>query len=223
MSLVRLRASALDPPAFATFREGAPVVAALGLAAVPLWRWHPLAGLVAMAAAGCCAAFFRDPVRQSVSERDVVYAPADGSIIGLDWVERPWYLERPAHRVSVFLSLFDVHVNRSPAAGRIVAVRDLGGGFAPAMSFQRSHGNRRREIALETERGPLLLVQVAGVLARRIVGWVGQGEEVVAGQKLGMITFGSRTDLLIPVGSGAPVVMPGERVLGGQTPVARWL
>jgi phosphatidylserine decarboxylase len=90
------------------------------------------------------------------------------------------------------------------------------------MDFRRSHDNRRRELAYRTERGPLLVVQVAGLLARRIVPWVQPGQAVQAGQKLGMITFGSRTDLIVPIDAATPLVEAGRRVIGGQTPVARW-
>ena len=220
---LRIRASTPDPPAFATVRPGAPYVALLAGAAVPLWRWHRRAGAAALAAAGACVLFFRDPVRPWPSDPALLYAPADGVVVGVDRVEHPWFLERPAWRIAVFLSILDVHVNRSPAAGRIADQRDLAGGFAPALDFHRSHGNRRREIALDTERGPLVVVQVAGLLARRIVGWVGVGESVAAGQKLGMICFGSRTDLLVPLEAGEPCVSRGRRVLAGQTPIARWL
>ena len=212
-----------DPPAWATIRPGLPYVAGLAAAGVPLWAWWRAAGLAALGAAGACALFFRDPVRRWPTDPSLLYAPADGVVIGVDRIERPWFLERPAWRIAVFLTVLDVHVNRSPAAGRIVHRRDLGGGFAPALDFRRSHRNRRREIALETERGPLVVVQVAGLLARRIVGWVDVGARVGAGQKLGMICFGSRTDLLVPVDRGEPSVAAGRRVLAGQTPIARWL
>jgi phosphatidylserine decarboxylase len=215
--------TAPDPPAFATLRVGLPYVGALALAAPPLWRWRRPAGLAALAAAGSCALFFRDPVRRRPGDPSALYAPADGTVIGVDRVERPWFLEQPAYRISVFLSIFDVHVNRCPAAGRVVAACDVGGGFAPALDFQRSHRNRRRQIGFVGDRGPFVVVQVAGLLARRIVGWVGPGDAVAAGQKLGMIAFGSRTDLLIPVASGEPVVERRRWVRGGQTPVARWL
>jgi len=211
-----------DPPARGTVREGAPYVLGLLLAAGLLWRWRPLAGLVGLGLATGVGAFFRDPVRRLSADPDLLYAPADGVVIGVDEVDDPWYVGQRSHRVSIFLSLFDVHVNRSPVAGKIVVVRELGTGFAPAMSFERSHGNRRREIGLQTSRGPVLVVQVAGLLARRIVGWVGEGDVVAAGQKLGMITFGSRTDLIIPMEIGAPSVHTGQRVVGGQTAIARW-
>lgn len=212
-----------DPPAFATAREGWRYVAALGLAAAPLLRWRRPLGVAALGLAGGCAAFFRDPVRRLAADPTMLYAPADGVVIGVDRVERPWFLQRPALRIAIFLSILDVHVNRSPAAGRIDGVRDIGGGFAPALDFRRSHGNRRREIALTTDRGPLVIVQVAGLLARRIVGWVGVGDVVAAGQKIGMITFGSRTDLLVPLDDAEPCIARGRHVRGGQTPIGRWL
>ena len=211
-----------DPPRFGTVREGWPYVTALTLAALPLWRWQPLAGAAAVALAGGVAAFFRDPVRPWPGDPDLLYSPADGFVIGVDRVEGAWHVGRPAHRVSIFLSLFDVHVNRSPTAGTIIAARDLGSSFFPAMDFRRSHDNRRRELAYRTPHGPLLVVQVAGLLARRIVPWVEPGQTVAAGQKLGMITFGSRTDLIVPVDAATPLVESGRRVIGGQTPIARW-
>lgn len=212
-----------DPPAFATVREGLPYVTALALAVAPLWRWRRPAGIAALALTGGCAAFFRDPVRRAPANPTVLYAPADGFVIGVDRVESRWHLDGPALRVAVFLSILDVHVNRSPTSGTVAAVRDLTGGFAPALDFRRSHGNRRREIGLSTAHGPVVVVQVAGLLARRVVGWVRPGDAVVVGQKLGMITFGSRTDLLIPIGAGESLVSRGHRVRAGQTPIARWL
>src|SRR4051794_1080795 len=211
-----------DPPALGTAREGWRYVAGLGLAAAPLCLWRPWAGVVALGAAAAVGAFFRDPVRPLPTDERLLYAPADGTVIGVDRVEDPWLVGRPSHRVSIFLSLLDVHVNRSPVAGEIAQVRDLGTGFAAAMHFEKSHSNRRREIGLATEHGPVLVVQVAGLLARRIVGWVGQGEAVWAGQKLGMITFGSRTDLIVPLDAAMPAVTVGQRVVGGQTVLARW-
>jgi phosphatidylserine decarboxylase len=212
-----------DPPIGGTVREGWPYVLGLVVAALVLWRWRPLAGAVALGVAGFVAAFFRDPVRTLDPDPGLLYAPADGTVIGVDVVDDPWYVGRRSHRVSIFLSVFNVHVNRSPVEGEIEAVRELGEGFAPAMHFDRSHSNRRREIGLATEHGPVLVVQVAGLLARRIVGWVGPGQPVAAGQKLGMITFGSRTDLIVPHDEAVPFVSVGERVVGGRTAIARWL
>jgi phosphatidylserine decarboxylase len=212
-----------DPPVAGTLREGWPYVLGPALLGLVLWRWRPLAGLAFLAFAAGIASFFRDPIRRLVPEPDILYAPADGTVIGVDAVDDHWFLGRPSHRVSIFLSVLNVHVNRSPADGNIVAARDLGTGFAPAMHFERSHGNRRREIGLDTAQGPVLIVQVAGLLARRIVPWVGPGDRVRAGQKIGMITFGSRTDLIVPHDVGVPLVEVGQKVIGGRTPIARWL
>lgn len=216
-------ARADDPPAAGTFREGWRYVVGLTIVGALLWRWRPIAGLVGLGLAAFVAAFFRDPVRRLAADPDLLYAPADGVVIGVDTLDDPWFVERPSHRISIFLSVFDVHVNRSPAAAEIVAARDLGTGFAPAMSFAGSHDNRRREIGLRTARGPISVVQVAGLLARRIVPWVRPGDTVQAGQKLGMITFGSRTDLIVPIGEVVPLVTVGQRVAGGRTPIARWI
>jgi phosphatidylserine decarboxylase len=218
-----LSARAADPPIAGTVREGWPYVLGLALLALPLWRSRPLAGAVVLGLAGTVAAFFRDPVRRLEADPTLLYAPADGTVIGVDTVDDPWFVEQPSHRVSIFLSLLDVHVNRSPLDGEVAAVREHGTGFAPAMHFERSHGNRRREVGLRTARGPVLVVQVAGLLARRIVGWVGVGQRVAAGQKIGMITFGSRTDLIVPRDAAVPFVAVGDYVVGGRTPIARWL
>ena len=212
-----------DPPVGATLKEGWPYILGLALLSALLWRWKPLAGLAGLAVTGAVASFFRDPSRPLEPAPDTFFSPADGTIIGVDVVDDPWFVGRPCHRISIFLSVLNVHVNRSPMAGHIVEVRELGTGFAPAMNFVKSHGNRRREIGIQTARGPILVVQVAGMLARRIVGWVGAGESVLAGQKLGMITFGSRTDLFVPVGEAVPFVTAGQKVVGGKTPIARWL
>ena len=212
-----------DPPVAGTLREGWPYIAGPALLGIALWRWRPIVGVVCLAVAAGIAAFFRDPVRRLNPAPDLLYSPADGKVIGVDTVEDPWFVGRPSHRVSIFLSLLDVHVNRSPVAGEVAAVRELGSGFAPAMHFERSHGNRRREVGLQTAHGPVLVVQVAGLLARRIVGWVDPGDRVRASQKIGMITFGSRTDLIVPLDAGTPIVEVGQNVIGGRTPVVRWL
>lgn len=212
-----------DPPAYGTIREGWPYVVGPALLGLALVRRRPVVGGALLLLAGGVAAFFRDPVRRLSPDHDLLYAPADGTVIGIDAVADPWFVGRPSHRISIFLSLLNVHVNRGPVAATVAAVRELGSGFAPAMHFERSHGNRRREVGLDTPYGPVLVVQVAGLLARRIVGWVQPGDAVAAGQKIGMITFGSRTDLIVPVEAGAPIVEVGQKVIGGRTPIARWI
>ena len=217
-----LSARANDPPSAGTLREGWPYILGPTLLGRLLWRWRPLAGAPLLLLAAAVASFFRDPVRTLDADPELLYAPADGTVIGVDTVDDPWFVGRRSHRVSIFLSVLNVHVNRSPVAGEVADVRELGTGFAPAMHFEKSHGNRRREVGLSTTRGPVLVVQVAGLLARRIVPWVTVGDHLSAGQKIGMITFGSRTDLIVPMDAGEPTVQVGQKVFGGQTPIARW-
>lgn len=166
-------------------------------------------------------AFFRDPDRPLPRDPAVVVAASDGFVteVAQD-VEEPWLPGGRATRVAVFLSLTDVHVNRSPVAGRITHQEELGDGFAPAL-FRGAEDNRRNRLRLDGPAGPVVVVQVAGALARTITSWVGVGDQVVAGQRLGIIHFGSRTDVLLPRGSAEVLVSRGTRVHAGITPLAR--
>ncbi|MDP9417930.1 MAG: phosphatidylserine decarboxylase, partial [Actinomycetota bacterium] len=183
--------------------------------------WARWAGAAGVAAGVAAALFFRDPERPAPVHTDVVYAGADGFVTRVEErSDEPWLPGR-ATNISTFLSLHNVHVNRSPVTGRIVHEESVPGGFAPAL-FARSESNRRRRVAIDGARGRVVVVQVAGLLARRISPWVGAGEDVVAGQRLGIIHFGSRTDVLLPAGSAQVLVRPGDRVLAGVTPLARY-
>ena len=165
--------------------------------------------------------FFRDPERPSPTRPELLYATADGVVVGVDRTAEPWLGGAEALCVSTFLSLHNVHVIRSPVAGDVLLDEQLPGGFAPAF-LRRSVSNRRKRLAIDGERGRVVVVQIAGVMARRITSWVGAGSAVSAGQRLGLIHFGSRTELLIPADDAKVLVSPGERVLGGVTPVARY-
>jgi phosphatidylserine decarboxylase len=135
-------------------------------------------------------------------------------------VEEPWLPGGRAARVTVFLSLTDVHVNRSPVEGQVTRQEELGDGFAPAL-FRGAQDNRRNRISLDGPAGPVVVVQVAGALARTITSWVGVGDKVAAGERLGIIHFGSRTDVLLPRGGAEILVSRGTRVTAGVTPLAR--
>jgi phosphatidylserine decarboxylase len=197
-------------------REGWPFVlgpAALALA-LGLTGHRRLAAPFA-AAALASLGFFRDPERPAPHvEPRAALAPADGTVtaVAMDADE----FVGPCVRVAIFLSPIDVHVNRAPISGRVVGTRHTPGRFRPAYEPDAGLVNERCEIRLDGDAGRVAVVQVAGVLARRIVCRVGTGDKLAAGERFGMIRFGSRTDCLMPRGTEVRVSV-GERVTGGVT------
>jgi len=176
------------------------------------------AGWLGASAAVASLAFFRDPERVLDPDPNSIYATADGIIVGVDEASDPWLPEQ-ALRISTFLSLHDVHVIRSPAAGSITLEEEVNGGFAPAF-LGRAGSNLRKRLAIEGPAGRVVVVQVAGMLARRITSWAGLGSPLAAGQRVGLIHFGSRTDVLVPADRFEARVRVGERVKAGVTPIA---
>lgn len=163
--------------------------------------------------------FFRDPERTLEPRADTVYATADGVIVGVDETSDPW-MAGTALRVSTFLALHNVHVIRSPLSGRIAADEEIKGGFAPAF-LGRSQQNLRKRLAIDGNSGRVVVVQIAGMLARKITSWTALGAGVDAGQRVGLIHLGSRTEVLLPADRYETLVRPGQRVRAGITPIAR--
>lgn len=162
--------------------------------------------------------FFRDPERPLEPEPDTIYATADGVIAGVDELGDAWVPDG-ALRVSTFLSIHDVHVIRSPLAGTVTASEDVAGGFAPAF-LARSGQNLRRRLAIESNSEKVVLVLTAGMVARKITSWTEVGSPVTAGQRVGLIHLGSRTEVLLPASRYEALVAPGQRVRAGVTPIA---
>ena len=212
----------VDAPAYAAVMEGWPIIAGVAALALPLGLfdrrllWPPLL------LAGALVGFFRDPRRVTPPDDGCIYAAADGTVLAVDEVDEPWFLGGRALRIATFLSLLDVHVNRMPVAGRLVRVRHIDGGYAPAMNRRGAEQNERQLLAIDGARGPLVVVQVAGLLARCIRLWVAPDTPLRAGQKIGMIKFGSRTDVIVPLGTARALVARGDRVRAGITPLARY-
>lgn len=154
--------------------------------------------------------FFRDPERAGPEDAAALTSPADGRIIR----------DGPA-RISVFMSPLNVHVCRAPASGRVVSVRHVRGRFLAAFKDEASEHNERATITLATERGEVAFTLVAGLIARRIVVRVREGESLRAGDRIGLIRFGSRVDLDLPAGA-VPAVRIGDRVAAGETVLARF-
>jgi len=184
--------------------------------------WPPLAWLAALITAWI-AYFFRDPARVTPLREGLVVAPGDGRISAIAHVRPPPELglgDFERLRISIFLSVFDVHINRSPVAGRITRSIYVPGSFLNAALDKASEENERRAMVVGTAGGTeIAVVQIAGLIARRIVTFVQEGDTVGVGERIGLIRFGSRVDLYLPPGRGALVAV-GQRAVGGETVLA---
>jgi len=203
--------------------QGYPFIGGFALASLVLfWLWSPLGWLGTLATLWCVY-FFRDPPRVTPLRDGIVVAPADGRISQIGNAVPPRELElgeRPLPRISIFMSVFDCHVNRSPVAGRIERMIYRAGKFISADLDKASEENERNAFVLTTAGGArIAVIQIAGLVARRIVPFVREGEAVAAGQRIGMIRFGSRVDVYLPESTRA-VVAEGQTAIAGETVLA---
>ncbi len=203
-------------------RAGYPFIAAFALIAVVLFVvWSPL-GWIAAILTGWCAYFFRDPPRITPADAGLIVAPADGAISKVAPAMPPNELElgaKPLARVSIFMSVFDCHVNRTPAAGRIERIVYRAGKFINADLDKASEDNERNGFVIQTGQARIGVVQIAGLIARRIVCFVREGDQLGAGERIGMIRFGSRVDVYLPAGA-EPLVAEGQTAIAGETVIA---
>jgi phosphatidylserine decarboxylase len=169
------------------------------------------------------ATFFRDPIRTTPQDPALIVAPADGLVTMISRVQAPPELAGEGglsgeySRVSIFMSVFDVHINRSPIAGRIARVAYVPGKFLNADLDKASEDNERQHFLVEREDGVRVgFTQIAGLVARRIMSFVKEGDQVAAGERIGLIRFGSRVDVFLPAGTGAQVLL-GQRTIAGET------
>ncbi len=205
-------------PAGQIFIYGGLAAALLGL--LLLGWWLVWLGLTFTA---FCLYFFRDPERVAPPRHNAVVAPADGRVVMVGPAVPPAELglgAEPRCRVAIFLSVLDVHVNRAPIAGRITRIAYRHGAFLNAAVDKASEENERNALAIRTTDGrDLAVVQIAGLIARRIVCTVREGDTVETGERFGIIRFGSRTDVYLPPGV-APLVFVGQTMIGGETVLA---
>jgi len=195
---------------------------ALGLAALTrrarptskLWLLPALAALPV-------AAFFRDPERDVPEDATAVVAASDGKVLSVERVTDERFGGGEFLRIAVFLSVLDVHVNRSPVAGKVVDYFVTDGGYAAAMKPAAEH-NVAAYTVLDTPRGTVVVAQRTGLIARRIVQRAPVGALLARGERFGLIRFGSRTDVYLPAGTADALVAPGDRVVGGASVIARW-
>jgi phosphatidylserine decarboxylase len=186
------------------------------------WLWTPL-GWLGLIAASWCAYFFRDPARVTPVRADLVVAPADGAISFAGFAAPPPELGlgmAPLQRVSIFMSVFDCHVNRSPVQGRVAQIVYHPGLFLNADLDKASEDNERNSIVIDAASGRFGVVQIAGLVARRIVCFTHEGALMAAGERIGLIRFGSRVDVYLPAGARI-VVGLGSRAVAGETVIAR--
>lgn len=194
---------------------GLPLLALGGVAF--LLHWYPIATVLVFLALFVFS-FFRDPDRVIPAEPDAVVAPADGRVVVVTEEENAG---RPGQRVSIFLAIWNVHVNRAPASGTITNMEYRPGKFLAAMRERASLENEQNVFTLSTEAGEMVFKQIAGLIARRVVSWKKQGEQVVRGERIGLVRFGSRVDVWLPWGVEI-LVKVGESVKGGSSVIARW-
>jgi len=198
--------------------EGIPVaVAAISIAAV-FWvlGWHKAAA-VATALSVFVLWFFRNPERVTPTLPRQVIAPADGKVVFVGEVEETRYINGRALKVSIFMNVFNVHVNRMPEAGTIKEVRYNPGKYLNASFDKASMDNEQNALIMNTEDGrEICFVQIAGLVARRIVCWVKPGDTLKRGERFGLIMFGSRVDVYMPEGSD-PKVAVGDKTVAGET------
>ena len=185
------------------------------------WWWVPAAALAVIAV--WLLVFFRDPTRTGPRGDSLVISPADGKIVSIADVHEPMYLDAPARRISIFMSVFDVHVNRYPVSGRVELVKYNPGKFLHAAEDKASLDNEQSSVGMRGSRGRLLVRQIAGLIARRIVTDSKPGDSVTQASRLGMIRFGSRVDVFIPAADRPAVrVQIGDRVAAGATVLAEY-
>jgi phosphatidylserine decarboxylase len=205
-------------PAGRPFIYGGVAVALLGWLLAGGWLFWPAAIFTLF-----CLYFFRDPERVAPNRHNAVLAPADGRVVSVMPAVPPAELglgDAPRWRVAIFLSVLDVHVNRSPVEGRVTRIAYRHGAFVNAAADKASEDNERNALAIRTTDGrDIAVVQIAGLIARRIVCTAREGETLMAGERFGIIRFGSRTDVYLPEGV-RPLVAVGQTMIGGETVIA---
>ncbi len=219
MDIVESVKSVLSPP----HKAGYPfIIGGLAVAVLGLFVWEPLAWIGVLFTLFCLY-FFRDPDRVLPPRANVFVAPADGLVVSIEQAVPPAELgltSAPRTRVAIFLSVLDVHVNRSPIAGTVEKIAYHPGLFLSAAEDKASDDNERNSLLLRLPTGEeVVVVQIAGLIARRILCEAREGQILATGERFGIIRFGSRTDLYLPEGC-TPLVSVGQRMIGGETVIA---
>jgi phosphatidylserine decarboxylase len=203
-------------------REGYPFIAVFAVATLVLWLISTYLFFIGLILTAWCIYFYRDPERVTPVDDRLIVSPADGVVSSVGPAIPPQELGMGSvemTRVSVFMNVFSCHVNRSPARGRITAIQHRPGKFLNADLDKASAENERNGLVIDSPNGPLAVVQVAGLVARRIVCWAQPNENIGTGERFGLIRFGSRVDVYLPA-TARPRVAVGQMAVGGETIIA---
>lgn len=204
--------------------EGRLFITIFFVIAIILFNFAQFLGWIGVILVGWCMYFFRDPDRVTPKEPNLIISPADGVIQLVTNSTPPAELEMghtQMRRISIFMSVFDCHVNRSPIDGEVIKTAYKPGKFLNASLDKSSEDNERQSLNLQNQDGVnIAVVQIAGLIARRIICWTKEGRQLRAGERFGMIRFGSRVDIYLPIKTRI-LAIPGQRTIGGETPIAQ--
>ncbi len=203
-----------------TFLEARWIFAVLVLLAIASWFLTPWLSLLFLLLIFCTLAFFRDPDRAAPEDPNLIVAAADGTVTDIVKVDENEILKKRSRRIGIFLSIFDVHTNRAPIDGRIIYRQHREGLCLDARRPECSEKNESMTWAFQNSRVTIVVRQLTGAIARRIVAWSGVGDELKKGDRFGMIRFGSRTEVYLPL-AATVLVKVGDHVSGGLTIIAR--
>lgn len=195
-------------------------VPALLSAACFLMHWK-IAGVVLAVLSLFCLFFFRNPERPIPQEAGLAVSPADGRIMDITWVKEPIFINGEAIKIRIFLSLFNVHINRMPVEGMIEIIQHVSGICLPAYNIEAGSKNQRNYIGISSDAGRVIVVQITGIIARRLVCWAVVRQFLSRGERLGLIRFGSCTEVYLPSHADVQVVA-GDKVRGGKSVIAKF-
>ncbi|HAA09611.1 MAG: phosphatidylserine decarboxylase family protein [Syntrophomonadaceae bacterium] len=203
-------------------REGWMFIAIPALLSVVCFLLHwIIPGLVFAVLALFCLFFFRNPTRTIPQEAGVVVAPADGRVMDITRMEEPLFMNGEAVRISIFLSLFNVHINRMPVDGMIEIIQPVSGLYLPAYNVEAGSKSQRNYIGISSDVGRLIVVQITGAIARRLVCWAKVGQYMPRGERFGLIRFGSCTEVYLPSHADIQVAV-GDKIRGGNSVIAKF-
>lgn len=196
------------------------ILTALLLAVLFAFTIHPYAAVVPLVFAVYFAYFFRNPERTSDQDDSLLVSPADGTVMEIIPLDHDDFVTGPCNKIVIFMSVFDVHVNRSPMTGKVMVQQYICGRFKPAYKDSVGFVNERHMIGIANDKVRISVIQVAGILARRIVSWVTLDDELEKGERYGMIKFGSCLEIVVPQNVEV-TVEPGQKTRAGETVIGR--